>query len=226
MRVVVLFLAVGMTVLADTASWITEVGGSFEKDKAGKIIAVDSLTSTWITDDDLAKLAALPELRRIDLSDTKVGDLGIAELRPLKRVTHFNCNYCAYLTDGAIAYIKHWSNLEQLNVRGSEVTSRVFEHLAAMKHLKSLDVGFSRVNDDGFDALSSLEELEDLHIGGDKMRAGSRCLSSALCAQASGREWLATDRLGALGPHVDRCQRGIDRGFDPTRNPEYGRSDC
>jgi Leucine-rich repeat (LRR) protein len=166
MRLLLFFCA--LTAYADVGDWIKEVGGSFEKDKAGRIVAVD-LTSTWITDDDLGKLATLPELRRIDLSYTKIGDLGIAQLRPLKRVTYLNCNYCAYLTDGAVAYIKHWTNLEYLNVRGSEVTSRVFELLAAMKKLKSLDVGFSRVNDDGFDALASLEALEELHIGGDKM---------------------------------------------------------
>ena len=80
-----------------------------------------------------------------------------------------NCFSCAYITDGGVAFLKDWVNLEYLNVRGSEVTSRVFEHLAKMKNLRTLDVGFSRVNDDGFDALASLERLEELHIGGDKM---------------------------------------------------------
>ena len=36
-------------------------------------------------------------------------------------------------------------NLEYLNVRGSEVTSRAFEHLAKMKNLLNLDAGFSRL---------------------------------------------------------------------------------
>lgn len=157
-----------LALLFAVPSWITDLGGTFQKDKAGRIVEVD-LTSTWITDDDLGKLAELPELRKINLSDTKIGDLGFAQLRPLKKVTHLNCFQCPYITDGAIAYIKHWANLEYLNVRGSEVTSRVFEHVAGMKKLKSLDVGFSRVNDDGFDALASLEALEELHIGGDKM---------------------------------------------------------
>src|SRR4051812_17803859 len=102
MRLGIFFCA--LAAYAEGGTWIQEVGGTFQKDKAGRIIAVD-LTSTWITDDDLGKLATLPELRRIDLSDTKIGDLGIAQLRPLKHVTHLICNQCAYLTDGAIAYI-------------------------------------------------------------------------------------------------------------------------
>ena len=151
-----------------STAWITGLGGSFQRDKSGQVVEVD-LTLTWVHDDDLSKLTAFPELRKINLSHAKIGDLGLAQLRPLKKVTHLICYYCDYLTDGAIAYIKHWENLESLTVRGTEVTGRVFEHLAGMKRLKSLDVGFSRVNDDGFDPLSALESLEELHIGGNKM---------------------------------------------------------
>ena len=63
---------------------------------------------------------------------------GSPHLRPLKNVTHLDCYYCDYITDGGIAYLKHWTNLEYLNVHGTEVTSRVFEHLAKMKKLKRL----------------------------------------------------------------------------------------
>ena len=152
----------------EVAAWIQAVGGTVQRDKSGEISEVD-LTSTWTTDDDLAKIATLTRLRRLNLSYTKITDLGLEHLRPLEFVTYLNCYYCEYVSDGGIAFLKQWTNLEYLNVRGSEVTSRVFEHLANMKKLRMLDVGFSRVNDDGFDALASLEKLEELHIGGDKM---------------------------------------------------------
>jgi len=151
-----------------TAAWIEGISGTFQKNAAGRIAEVD-LSTTWITDDDLARIGGLPDLRKIDLSHTKISDLGLAHLRPLRNVVSLNCFSCAYITDGGVAFLKDWENLEYLNVRGSEVTSRVFEHLAKMKKLQTLDVGFSRVNDDGFDALASLERLEELHIGGDKM---------------------------------------------------------
>jgi len=152
----------------DVASWIQANGGAFQKDKSGQITEVD-LTSAWITDDDLAKIAQLKQLQKLNLSHTKITDLGLEHLRPLQNVTYLNCFYCEYVSDGGIAFLKQWENLEYLNLRGTEVTSRVFEHLVKMKKLKTLDVGFSRVNDDGFDALASLEELSELHIGGDKM---------------------------------------------------------
>ena len=69
----------------DVASWIQSTGGSFQKDKAGQISEVD-LTSTWITDDDLAKIAQLKQLRKLNLSYTKITDLGLEHLRPLQNV--------------------------------------------------------------------------------------------------------------------------------------------
>lgn len=152
----------------DLASWIQDTGGWIQKDKAGTIVEVD-LTSTWVTDADLTRIGTLKQLRRLNLSHTKISDLGLEHLRDLENVTYLNCHYCEFISDGGIAYLKRWVNLEYLNLRGTEVTSRVFEHIANMKKLKILDVGFSRVNDDGFDALASLEKLEELHIGGDKM---------------------------------------------------------
>src|SRR4051794_33515351 len=134
---------VGLLLLAifcPAADWITELGGSFRKDKAGNIIEAD-LTLTQLTDDDLGKLAALPSLQKITLAHTKISDSGLAHLRPLRNVRYLNCYYCDYITDAGIAYLKDWENLETLIVRGSEVTSRVFEHLAKMKKLRMLDVG-------------------------------------------------------------------------------------
>lgn len=153
---------------ADTPDWIAALGGTVERDAAGKVTAID-LTSTWVADEDLAKIAAFPEVRKLTLSYARISDLGFEHLRPLTKVTHLDCYYCEYVSDGAIAFLKQWKELEYLNLRGTEVTSRVFEHIAGMKKLKFLDVGFSRVNDDGFESLASLEQLSELHIGGDKM---------------------------------------------------------
>ena len=66
-----------------------ETGGSFQKNPAGQIVEVD-LTSTWITDDDLAKIAQLDQLRKLNLSYTKISDLGLEHLRPLRHVTELN----------------------------------------------------------------------------------------------------------------------------------------
>ena len=93
---------------ADIAAWISETGGSFQKNPAGQIVEVD-LTSTWITDDDLAKIAQLDQLQKLNLSYTKISDLGLEHLRPLRHVTYLNCYYCEYLSDGGIAFLKQYA---------------------------------------------------------------------------------------------------------------------
>jgi internalin A len=183
------------------AAWIEGIGGSVQKNSAGRITEAD-LLGTWVTDEDLARIGALPDLRKIDLSHTKISDLGLGHLRPLKNVVYLNCFYCSYITDGGVAFLKDWVNLEYLNVRGSEVTSRVFEHLAKMKNLRTLDVGFSRVNDDGFDALASLEHLEELHFGGDKMTGlalpSLRLLPSLKLLDVNGSQRTDSGRWGLM----------------------------
>ena len=152
----------------DIAAWITSEGGALTRDAEGHITEVD-LTSTWITDADLEKLSQLPHLSRIILAHTWVSDLGLEHLRPLENVIHLNLYYAEYITDGGVAHVKNWSKLEHLNLRGTKVTSRVFEHVGSLTTLKSLDIGFSRVTDDGFEHLAELAQLEALGFAGNKM---------------------------------------------------------
>ncbi len=138
------------------------------RDKAGEIIAVD-LRSAWVTDADLEKLSRLPHLESINLANTKVTDLGLEKLRPLENVKLLNLHYAENVTDLGVAHLKHWKNLEVLEVRGTKVTSSLFENISKMTKLRSLDVGQSRVNDDFFEVLLGLDHLEYFSFGGNKM---------------------------------------------------------
>lgn len=152
----------------DVLSWVESLGGSYVRNEAGNVTAVD-LRSAWLTDGDLGKLAYLPKLESINLAYTKITDLALEHLIPLENVKDLNLYYAEYVTDAGIAHLKNWKNLEHLDVCGTKVTSSVFEHVSQMSKLKSLDVGFSRVTDDGFENLMGLERLEKLGFGGNKM---------------------------------------------------------
>ena len=152
----------------DLAGWVASVNGELERSESGDIVAVD-LTSAWVSDDDLDLLAATPTLERINLSHTWITDLGLERLRALENVRELNLFYCDYLTDAAVLPLKGWKNLEVLNLEGTDVTSRSFEHLANITSLKSLRVGFSRVEDAGFENLGPLTLLEEFGFGGNKM---------------------------------------------------------
>ena len=152
----------------EAADWLVETGGSFIRAYNSNIVEVD-LTSTWVTDADLEKLVSMPHLRKIDLSYTWITDIGLEHLKPLENVEELTLHYTENITDGGIAHIKHWKNLKRLDVRGTKVTSRVFEHVGQIKTLEFLDVGFSRVTDDGFEHLADLTNLESLGFAGNKM---------------------------------------------------------
>ena len=154
---------------ADTAiAFVESVGGQISRNSAGQPTAVD-LHNAWITDSDLGKLTHLPNLENINLSYTKITDLGLEQLAPLKNVKVLNLRYAEYVTDAGISHLKQWRNLEHLNVHGTKVTSTVFEHVSTLTNLRFLDVAHTRVSDELIEELADLDQLESFSFGGNKM---------------------------------------------------------
>src|SRR5581483_6245147 len=60
--------------------WIRDMGGSVTRDSAGRVIAVD-LRASWVGDSDIAELAKLPTLSKLDLSETRLTDRGLLDLK-------------------------------------------------------------------------------------------------------------------------------------------------
>ena len=59
--------------------------GKAVKDAAGEIVELD-LTGTWVTDADMAKVAQLRHLRKLDISETRLTDSGLERLALLENV--------------------------------------------------------------------------------------------------------------------------------------------
>lgn len=146
---------------------LTAAGGTVTRD-AGRIIRVN-LASSWVTDADLALIAALPGVEEIDLSQTKISDIGLEHLKGLSSVRELSLHYAEFVTDSGIAHITSWKNLQRLTLRGTKVTSRVFGHIALLTSLKQLDIADTEVTDSGFEELAELNKLETLAIGGNRI---------------------------------------------------------
>jgi len=156
-------------------------GARAVRDAQGNVLELD-LTSTWATDGDLAKVAQMRHLRKLDLSHTRVTDAGLEQLKNLENVVELNCYYAERLTEDGIAHLRGWKHLEQLSLRGTKVTSQVFEHLAHLTSLRSLDLGFTQIEDEGFEQLASLPRLEKLSIGGNRLSGACLLLLKQLPA--------------------------------------------
>ncbi len=146
---------------------------------AADVDSVD-LTASWITDADMAKVARNADLKKLDLSHTKITDLGLEYLKPLRHVKELSLYYAEYITEDGLANLRDWKELEVLNLRGTRVTSKVFEHLGHLTGLRSLDIAFTQIDDEGFEALANLPKLEHLAIGGNRLTGSSLALLKLL----------------------------------------------
>jgi len=148
--------------------WAASKGGRFVRDGSGHIVEAD-FRASWMTDADLKRLAEMQDLHRIDLSHTRITDIGFEQLRKLQKVEVVNLYFAEQVGDGALAAMKDWKQLRELTLRGTKVTDAGLAHLANHAALESLDIGFALITDGGFDALTALPNLKSLAAGGNKV---------------------------------------------------------
>jgi len=153
---------------ADATDRISDAGGAVTRDRSGHIVFVD-LRASWVTDSDMAALAALPNLSRLDLSLTRITDHGLQQLKASPGITDLNLCYAELVTDAGLSAVKGWKHLKRLDLRGTKITDTTLQHLSAVTSLESLDVGFAQITDVGLDLIASLPNLKELTIGGNKL---------------------------------------------------------
>ena len=153
---------------ASAADWITALGGRAETNARGEITAV-SLRASFVSDADLERVAALTQLEKLDLSHTRVTDLGLQRLKGLRNVRELNLFYAELVTDEGLAAVKTWPRIERLNFRGTKVTDNTLALLAGKDSIVALDIGFAEVTDSGLRHLPRFKGLRELAFGGNKL---------------------------------------------------------
>src|ERR1041384_4573305 len=104
-RIILLVLATPL--LAVDTGCIARLGGKVERDRAGRIVAVN-LSGSWISDLDMIELARLPDLERLDLSHTRITDEGMLNLKPAPNIKDLKLFYSEWITDHGLTAIKQW----------------------------------------------------------------------------------------------------------------------
>jgi len=166
--IVCLALACGLAVATGPDAWIEAAGGTATHDGAGRITGVD-LHASWVTDSDIAALAALPALSKLDLSMTRITDRGLLELKTAPNITDLNLYYAELVSDQGLAVLKGWQRLKRLDLRGTKITDSTLQSLNRLTSLEALDIGFAQVTDSGLAQLNALSNLKELSIGGNKL---------------------------------------------------------
>jgi len=152
--------------VTDAVSRIEARGGFVVRDKDGSVSEV-SLARTWATDEDLSYVAAIPTLKRLDVSFSLVTDKGIQGLQQLRQLEELNLETAEALTDASMNYVKNIPTLRKLNVRGVDITDVGMPAIAQMTGLRSLDLSHTMLEDVGLENLPALTDLEELYLGGD-----------------------------------------------------------
>src|SRR6476469_4260514 len=148
--------------------WIQQAGGSITPDASGKGVAVD-LRSSWVTDSDMPRLAQMADLKRLDLSLTRISDRGLRALKTAPAIEELNLYFAEQITDEGASVVKNWKHLKRLNLRGTKITDSTLEFLAGVPSLEWLDVGWAQTTDTGFEHLAALTNLKGLTMGGNKL---------------------------------------------------------
>jgi hypothetical protein len=152
--------------VADAVRRVEARGGTATRDKTGNVVEV-TLERTSATDADVARLAAIKTLRRLDLSFTYVTDRGIKELAALPQLEELTLDTAEFLTDASMAHLEaNKGSLRKLVLRGVDITDAGMPYVARLTNLRSLDISYTMLGDVGLEHLPELSQLEELKLGG------------------------------------------------------------
>ncbi len=165
------FLILAFAAVSETG-WIEKAGGVVTSDSSGRVVSVD-LRSSFITDSDMLRLAELRDLRRLDVSLTRISDQGLRTLKTSTGIEDLNLYFAELVGDEGTAIFRNWKHLKRLNLRGTKITDSTLEILEGVPSLEWLDIGWSQITDTGLDHLSSLSNLRALTMGGNKLTGAS-----------------------------------------------------
>src|SRR6202162_2384487 len=109
------------------------------------------------------KLSVFSELRDLDLSDNPFTDEGMASLAGLRNLKHLILRN-TLVTDDGLKYLQDLSALEELDLSGTRITGRGLEHLSNLKSIRRLNLLGAQVPDESMDVLAGMKSLEVLNL--------------------------------------------------------------
>ena len=138
---------------------------------AGAAFAEDTvdLRAAWVTDSDMPRLAHMADLRRLDLSLTRISDRGLRALKSAPAIEELNLYFAEQITDEGASAVRNFKRLKALNLRGTKITDNTLELLEGVPTLESLDIGWAQITDTGLEHLTALTNLRRLTMGGNKL---------------------------------------------------------
>jgi hypothetical protein len=123
-----------------------------------------SVSGSRIDDASLACLRGMPNLKSLDISDTRVTSRGMAELAGLKSLTTVLLNGVS-IDDDSLRHLSGMQALRLLELRNTPIGDAGLVHLAGLRSLRHLVLRGTKVTGRGLESLAELPQLETLSLG-------------------------------------------------------------
>ena len=119
--------------------------------------------SNEISDEELAHLAELTQLRGFDLEGTQITDAGLAQLAGLKQLRSLYLPR-TQITDAGLVYLAGLTQLQRLNLQSTKITDAGLVNVAALTQLQYLNLDNTQITDAGLTHLANLTQLQKLSL--------------------------------------------------------------
>jgi Leucine-rich repeat (LRR) protein len=178
-----------------------------------------NLSHTQVTNDGLAELSQCPQLQEVGLASCNgITDAGIVSLAALPNLTRLGLGDTR-ITDAALETLCHVERLAALGVEGTSVTDAGIKHLAGLRRLQMLAVHTTRISDAALEVIADMPQLTNLRLEKTQVSdEGIRLLHNSGLTEV----WLQSTRVTAEGVSqlhqaLSKCRIFSDFGaFDPS----------
>ncbi len=189
---------------------IKNLGVTVKLGEHSEAVAVDAAKAK-LTDADLDRIVALPDLRAVKLSKQPISDAGLQKLTTLKKLKSLGLDE-TQVTDAGLAALEKLPALEELLLANTQIGDAGVEHLLRLPKLKRLRLAGTKIGDSGAARLANLKTLEDLDLS--KTTTGNEGLA------ALGR----LPKLAKLNLWTTRVTDGGLGSLESLRRPEVAQS--
>ncbi|GAB6185328.1 hypothetical protein [Thermopirellula anaerolimosa] len=180
------FDAQGRLIGVDMASR-RRVGGDAEIRAAVKVPHLRRLAVSGfgVTPEGVRLLTTCPTLQELALENTKIDDASLAELAALPDLRSLNLRRSVNLTDAALPTLARFPKLEQLYLHDNNFSAAALNELASLPNLRLLDLrGCPGAGVEVLTKICQLPRLSDLRLRGYAIN--DACMESvATCRQLS-----------------------------------------
>jgi hypothetical protein len=140
-----------------------EPSGTAREGGLREVVQID-LSGTQPVDEEIARLAAFPQLRVLLLNSTLLGDESLRHLAPLRQLEVLDLS-STRVTGAGLRRLAAIPRLTELHLIETKVDDEGLHWLAGMKNLEELSLSGSRVGDRGLEFLAANPKLRVLRIG-------------------------------------------------------------